>query len=306
MPLAGRKGHIHEEATRRLDSLHAWKAFAVAYPGGADKDLSHRYHVVVEPNIPLGGYVKPLLSPSFDWIVHLTISNSAFSRAEIVGLSKLVNLGALTIGASPTGTFLHDSIIRAWTREATEVGAFSRLSVLILKAQKEVTLQSLVYLNQLSCLALFHTEDCNFGPETKAEALALGWKYRKGNDLTYLLSKGGLKFKSWDSTVRASFRQAGSYNADLLGPEGVEAVDSLPVVHFCLGAPPEEASLDITTYERMRGFQRICQKSSQSYTATVRTPLLNEQNLTSVQAKKPRVRISKFKDVGDLVMGFHA
>lgn len=291
---------------RRLDSLHTWKAFAATYPGDADKGLDHKFHMIEEPNLPLNVYVKPLLSLSFHWIVHLTVSKFAFSRAEIVGLSKLVNLGALSIGESPTGIFLDDNIIRAWARAATEDGAFSMLRVLILKAQKDITPQSFAYLYQFPSLALFNTENCNLGHKTKAEALALGWRYRTGKDLTDFLIKGGLLNASWDSTVQALFHQAGSYNADHFGRESVEAIDSLPVLHFCLGRPPEKAALDLTTNERMRCFQRICQKIPQSQNAIVKRPLLDEPDSKIMPAKKPKVRTAKFKDFGDLLLGFGA
>lgn len=254
----------------------------------------------------MDAYVKPLLSTSFHWIVHLTISNFAFSRAEIAGLSRLVNLGALTIGDSPTDTFLNDGVVRAWARAATELGAFSMLRVLILKAQKEITPQSFAYLNQFPSLAFFNTENCMFGPRIKAEALALGWRYRTGKDLTDFLMKGGLTNPSWDSTVRALFRQAGAYNADRLGVQSAEAIGSLPVLHFCLGCPPEKAALDITTNERMRCFQRICQKNLHNHITPVKRPLSVEQKSKNVPVKKPKVRLSRLQNFGDLLMGFGA
>ena len=278
----------------------------MTYAGEADRDLKHKTYVIEKPNIPLNAYVVPLVSPSFHWIVHLSISNFAFSRAEIVGLFKLVNLGVLTIGSSPTGTFLDDSIIRAWARAATEVGAFSMLRVLILKAQKEITVQSFTYLNQFPSLTLFNTENCDLGRTTNAEALETGWKYRKGKDLTDLLVKGGLTDTSWDPTVQALFRQAGAYDADILGQESVEAIDSLPALHFSLGRLPEQAALGIATNERMRCFQRISQKDLQSQNATDRRPLQDEGLLRKVPPKKPRVRLSKLQDFGDLVMSFDA
>lgn len=252
----------------------------------------------------MDAYLKPLVSSSFRWIVHLTISNLDFSRAEIAGLSRLVNLGALTIGNSPTGTFLDDGIIRAWARAATEVGAFSMLRVLLLKTQKEITPQSFAYLNQFPSLALFNTENCNLGPRTKAAALALGWKHRTGKDLQEFLIKGGLTKSSWDSTVLAMFRQAGAYNTDHFGQESVEAIDSLPVLHFGLGRLPQGAALALTLDGRMRCFQRLCQKKRQTHAATVKRSLCDDQDSSTVPAKKPRVRISKLKDFGDLLTGF--
>ncbi len=252
----------------------------------------------------LDDYVKPILSPSFRWIAYLTISNVTCSRTELVGLSKLVNLGALTIGESVAGSSFDDSIIRAWGRAVAEVGAFSMLRVLVLVAQKEITPRSFVYLNQFPSLAFFNTEDCSLGPQSKAEASALGWKYRTGRDLTDFLIHGGLTNALWDSTIQVCFRRAGALRSDHLSQEGVEAIDSLPVLHFCLGLPPKEAALEITTNQRMRCFQRVTRKNPQNQTMVAKRPLIDNQHSHNRPVKKPILRTSKQKDFSDLLMDF--
>lgn len=267
--------------------------------------------MIKDPNIPLEAYVKPLLSPSFDWIVHLSLSNVASSlfnwassRAEIASLSRLVNLGAMTIDGSPTGTSLDDGIIRAWARAATESGAFSMLRVLILKAQKEITSQSFAYLSQFPSLALVNTENCLLDVRSMAEATGLGWRYRTGRDLTDFLNEKGPTGVSWDAVVRALFRQAGAYDADHLDQQSVEAIDSLPVLHFCLGRPSAPTPWDFLANERMMCYQRICLKSPPSHSATVDMALCDEQKSKNVPAKRPKVRNSKLESFGDLLVGF--
>ena len=256
--------------------------------------------------MPLGLYVKPLSSPSFHWIVHLSILDVTYSRAELFSLSKLVNIGALSIGSSRSGSSIEDRIIRAWARAATETGAFSMLRVLILKAQKDITPQSFVYLNQFPSLTLFNTEDCNLGPKTKAEALALGWKYRTGKRLTDFLVNGGLTNASWDSIMHASFRQAGSLTADRMGKEAIEAIDSLPVLHFCLGCPPKEAALELKTAEGMRCFQRVNETESQRQSTVANRQLADDHRLHMQPAKRPMIRTTKLRDYGDLAMEFRS
>src|SRR5205809_114074 len=104
--------------------------------------LMYHRQSIIKPSIPLDGYVKPIVSEPFHWITHLSISNVTFSRSELVNLSKLVNIGALDILSSPRfpqntlGT-MEDGIVRAWSRAATEEGAFSKLRVLMLRYHTE-------------------------------------------------------------------------------------------------------------------------------------------------------------------------
>lgn len=252
----------------------------------------------------LDAYVKPIMSPSFHWITFLTISNPTCSRTELIGLSKLVNLGALTIGKSVTNGSFDDSILRAWGRAVAEVGAFSMFRVLTILAQKDITPRIFTYLNQFPTLALFNTEDCSLGPHNKAEALALGWKYRTGKDLTDFLIQGGLANASLDSTMRACFRQAGVLSTDYLGCEGVEAIDSLPVLHSCLGLSPKDVALETTTNQRTRCFQRLSRKPLQNQTPAGKRPLIDKSQPHDRPVKRPLIRTSKQKDFSDLLMDF--
>ena len=177
-------------------------------------------------------------------------------------MSKLTNLGALTIGrgvkAPEVG--LDDSIVRAWARAATEVGAFSMLRVLACRSQQVITAQSLSYLVGIPSLFLFAVEACSIGPQDKVRAYALGWKYRTGKILGEYLVNGGSANASWDSTMHSCFYQGSRFNATNLTVEGVEAVNAMPILHFCLGRTPEDAAIDVRGLPSMQFFQRIIQQ----------------------------------------------
>ncbi|MCJ1300130.1 hypothetical protein MMC08_002924 [Hypocenomyce scalaris] len=256
----------------------------------------------------LADYVKPVTSLSFNWITFLTLGNITCSRADLVNISRLTNIGALAIGKAVSigDTGLDDSIVRAWSRAATENGAFSMLRVLVCRSQKEITPRSFAYFNQFPALALFAVDHCNIGPRDKEQALSLGWKYRTGKDLSGFLMDGGLTDHKWDSTMHASFRCGGVFCLEDLTAEGVEAIDSLPVLHLSLGGAPPDAALDIQTDERMRCFQRVSRQVTVPViqNTVVKRPMSEAVQMSGQPRKKPTVRASKQQNFDDLLSGF--
>lgn len=256
----------------------------------------------------LAAYITPVTSPSFIWITFLTLSNVTCSRVDLVNVSKLTNLGTLTIGRGVRigETGLDDSIVRAWSRAATEANAFSMLRVLVCRSQKEITLRSFAYFNHFPALALFIVEDCNFGPREKEPARTLGWKYRTGKDLSELFMASGLSDHKWDSTMHAAFRCGGAYGIDCMTAEGVEAIDLLPVLHFSLGGDPPDAALDTKRGERTRCFERVSRQiaAPMVQNATTKRPVSEVAGISDQPRKKPTVRASKQQSFDDLLSGF--
>ena len=256
----------------------------------------------------LPAYITPITSPSFNWITFLTLSNVICSRADLVNISKLTSIGTLTIGSavSVRETGLDDSIVRAWSRAATEADAFSMLRVLVCRSQKEITPRSFVYFDQFPALALFIVEDCNFGPREKEQAGSLGWKYRTGNDLSEFLMGGGLRDHKWDSTMHASFRCGGAFGVKDLTAEGVEAIDSLPVLHLSLGRDCPDAALDPQNGKRTRCFQRMFRQSivPTIQTKSAKRPVSQAVQMSIQPRKKPTIRSSKQQSFDDLLSDF--
>lgn len=59
----------------QLVSVKVWKAFATAYPNEGVGTLKRKHHIITRPNMKLGDYLTPLISPSFHWITFLSLSN---------------------------------------------------------------------------------------------------------------------------------------------------------------------------------------------------------------------------------------
>ena len=78
------KGYLH----RKLVSVKVWKAFAAAYPNQPVDALKRKHHVITRPNMKLGDYVAPLISPSLQWITFLSLSNIACVRDTSIYLSS--------------------------------------------------------------------------------------------------------------------------------------------------------------------------------------------------------------------------
>ncbi|MCJ1452754.1 hypothetical protein MMC28_003097 [Mycoblastus sanguinarius] len=253
-------------------------------------------------------YITPISSSSFHWITYLTLSYITCSRTDLVQISRLPNLGVLTIAENVKAPDigLEDSILRTWGRIAATSSAFSMLRVLNCRSQRELTSRSFDHLNQFPVLALFNVEDCNIGPWEKPVALQYGWKYRTGKDLSDWFAKGGAIGSGWDSIVHASFRMGGTFSAETLTVEGVDAVDSLPVLHLCLGAIPREAVVDKKGDKSMRSFYRVAPNFELHHPSKKR--FLNEGQPYSANSsrKKPTIRSSKRQNMEDMLIGLNS
>ena len=60
--------------------MKVWKAFAATYPNQPVDALKRKHHVIARPNMRLGDYIKPLISPSFQWVTFLSLGNVACVR----------------------------------------------------------------------------------------------------------------------------------------------------------------------------------------------------------------------------------
>ena len=210
----------------------------------------------------------------------------------------------MTIGPNLTTTDigLDDSIIRGWGRTATSSDAFGLLRVLNCRSQKDITASVFAHLNQFPALSIFNVEDCNLGPKHETAARNYGWGYKRGNDFSDRLVKGGTTDAGWDSIVHASFHLGGAFSEKKLTAEGVAAVDAIPVLHMSVGG----AQADVTGVRSLRSFYR-------EQVDTTRFPnkkALSENIASSIKkpvmkpVKKPTLRASKQRKLEDLLIGF--
>lgn len=284
-----------------LDSLHLWKAFACAFPDEVDSSIKRRQHVILQPNMSLGDYTKPLISHSFQWITFLTLSNVTISRNDLISLSNLTNVGVLTIGHCilTPDVGLEDGVVRAWGRAALEADAFSLLRVLNLRQQRQVTQRTFQYLQDFPSLSIFNLDDCSLGPKDKQAALTAGWRYRTGNILNDFLPEPGKVDATWDSVAHACFRDEGAYGIDST------AINSLPVLHFTIGATTSDAGLNASVNYKLQCYERIV-----NWTAPQKgslQPMKRPIDATAMSGgrprKKPMLRASRQESLGDLLTG---
>ena len=223
-------------------------------------------------------------------------------------LSRLVNLGVLTIGK---GTIcpevgLDDSIVRAWSRAAAESDAFSMLRVLVCQSQREFTTRLFSYLGSFPSLAIFVVQDCNIGLLDKMIALHAGWTYLSGKQVNKNLVKNGAQDYAWDSIMQSFFRAGGAYSIEDLSAEGVDAINALPILHFSIGAAPPDAAIDVRGKQGMKSFQRT--KNN------IHIPITPANNLkrsieelsqpSKLSRKKPAMRVSKQQSMEQSLLEF--
>lgn len=282
--------------------------FASTYLGEDDETLNRKEHVVLRPEGSFTSYMTPLISPSCHWITFLTLSFVTCSRTDLLQLSRLVNLGVLSIceEANCSGTGLDDSLVRSWGRAAAESNVFSMLRVLSFRSQREITAKVLNYLNDFSSLALLAVEDCNIGPQDKRLALSLGWQYKTGVDLSKFLVEAGATNSTWDAVIRALFRGSGLFSVRHVTAEGIVAVDALPVLHFSLGGAVPDAVVDVTGNHSMRTFHRMKDPVSMSVNPikNLKRPIRQASQPAKQAHKKPMMRSAKQQNMENMLMEF--
>jgi len=252
-------------------------------------------------------YIKPLVSPSFQWITFLTLSNITCSRHDLINVSKLTNIGALTIGhgVEAPDVGLEDSVVRAWGRAAAEIEAFSRLRVFACRAQTAITSQVFDYISKFPSLTTFVVEHCNVGSRDRPSARAAGFKYRTGKDLGEFLVSGGATNSSWDSIMHAFFHQGDGLRPAIPNGDSGEGNNLPHVLHFSLGPAPPDAEVDTVGNRSMRCFCRYRSHAEgyQHLSTAEKRPLTNSHPALPPR-KKIAMKISARRDPVDLMKEF--
>ncbi|KAI9729610.1 MAG: hypothetical protein M1835_003617, partial [Candelina submexicana] len=232
-------GSITAEAIQELDCFHAWRVFATVYGKEGDSSLLYHRQSIIKPSIALGEYIRTITSHAFDWITYLSISSIAFTRTELIKVSKLVNLGALDILGSTelyrATSVIEDSIVRAWSAAAAEGGYFSKLRVLMLRKHRDITSRSLEYLNCFPSLTLYKVSECSISFTDNKKAESFGWTCESGKKLLDALSRDKGMARSWDTPIHACFRKARDLGCGESEIAEAGRLNSLPVLDFRVG-----------------------------------------------------------------------
>lgn len=272
--------------------------------------MKRRQHTILQPNMRLGDYMKPLVSAPVEWITFLTLSNVTVSRTELINLSNLANIGVLTIGSGvqTPDVGLEDSVVRAWSRAAADSDAFSLLRVLNLRHQYEITTTVFQYLHGFPSLALFNLDDCCIGPKDRVMATTSGWRYRTGKILNEHLQSLEKVDVTWDSVVHACFHAGSAYGITsmTMTAEGVDAINNLPVLHFTLGTATSYVRLNAAGNYNLHCFERVAQwgPRQDSEPRSPKKPFGTTETSKNQPRKKPMLRASKAQSMGDLFTQF--
>lgn len=255
----------------------------------------------------LANYTAPITSISINWIAHLTLSNITCSRIDLIQLSRLLNLGVLTIGANVKAPDfgLDDNIVRTWARSAAASDAFRELRVLNCRSQTYLTNRIFDYLDQFPVLGAFNVEMSSIGSGSQEASQRAGWRFENGKVLDEWLHQGGSNSKDWNSVVHACFKGAGVLIKSTFADQEVEAVNSLPVLHLALGGLPSPALVGGSGEGSLSSFQRMPRDTkSIEVNNAVKMPLESIASSSTLPRKKPTVRASKRQDLDHLLLGF--
>lgn len=260
-----------------------------------------KQHVILAPKGAFSSYITPLISTSIQWITLLTLSDIICSRTDLLQLSRLTNLGVLTIGESVDclDGDPDDSLIRLWSRAAAESDAFSNLRIMNCRYQRNITQASLHYLRSFPSLALFTYENVGISSWDLRVALNLGWKPKMGYQNSGFLSLA--KHPAMHPIMEPYFREDGWLHIKKSSAEGVEPLDIIPLLRFSLGDLTRTSVQD----RNVVSFYRI-ENHNVAASSSLKRPSRNKEELEqrSAAVKKPKMRSSKQKGIEEMLTDF--
>lgn len=168
-------------------SLSAWKVFAATgyFGSGHTKVLSlsctrqQCLHFAV-------------LRADMSWLTDLTIGGEGLSGDSLASIPRLCNLRTfhLRLDGRPSReaqALLSDRTLRAWAADASERNALSKLEMIVVDEQTDITISVLQYLNGFPSLGTFATRKCGIDAREEVtrrviagESQRVGWRAGPG------------------------------------------------------------------------------------------------------------------------------
>ncbi|KAL8713949.1 MAG: hypothetical protein Q9220_002095 [cf. Caloplaca sp. 1 TL-2023] len=269
--------------TRKLVNFRLWKIFVSAFADQFDEGLLYK-RVHLNDQMPdLHLCLDHAMSPSHEWVTFLTLANIDCSRTDLVQLSRLVNLGMLTVSDLNNGHLeIEDSIIRAWSRAACEAGALTKFRILNCRSSS-ITGQIFSYLQELPALKLVIAKDVRYPAELDSQAGKYHWTTIEGANVG-----------ACDSVKMAKTWQ-NLYN-DLTDHQTLEKHDESqrdkrPVLDLILGSTIYEFTVRMIDVKRSHIFRRTHPWNP------VKEPSVEMPRLANPVSKKRKLRASYVKDL---------
>jgi len=251
------------------DSFHVWRVFALAYPEqvkAKEDKLGHREHVVSYPRGSLWSYLKPIDPPELQFITFLTLSHLTFSRADLLALSELRNLGVLVIAeeVKAPDASVDDGVLRAWSRRAQDMSGFPNLRVLYCRFDTSIFASMFDYISAFPALSTFAFDSlvAEYGDELKDHAFEHGWVRVTTKTLSKVLSeepKSEMSNGSLGQQMQLFFGlQAGASwsESGTLVRDEVDELHGLPSLHLDLGACAPWGRIGSELQKRVQVYRR--------------------------------------------------
>ena len=226
---------------RNLDSFQVWKTFVLNYSnedfGEYSADYGFKRKTIRDLEMGLDDCIASLMHPSPSWITFLTLTDTACTKTGLIRLSRLSNLGVLTIlpckGTQRVETaviLVDDSLFRAWGRAASEIGAFSKFRIFLCYSQSILTKQAFSYLQDLPSLGLMEFGKCH---ADVAAGKCSGWIGKQDDEVSEYLGMwhGG----SWQVAYESCFDQDGIFDPEKFKSAHRFKFRGPPILDFNLG-----------------------------------------------------------------------
>ncbi|KAK7529974.1 uncharacterized protein J3D65DRAFT_164780 [Phyllosticta citribraziliensis] len=274
----------------RLNSVRTWQMFVRACSHEQEGFQDHKTICIGTLVLPstLKYILKQSNAPRFEWLAHVALQDSRLPRGYWCTIKELSNLASLLIynaaRSEPADTTeVDDRVIKAWSIAAREEGAFSRLRVLHIHDNRLVTKDSLLFLACLPCLKICHFMDYNesleevssFGddwwdrfPVDKARAVDQEW-----NSVS-MASRLGLQYEKW-------------FSSKLLADSSNSDTDALPRMFLY-----DRGTVALKARKHLWLLRNAKQQDHK------------EADIASAgqpERKKRKLRVTKEKDIGDLL-----
>ena len=209
-----------------LDSFKVWKAFACSSPNLGDRSFGSRTQIIANPDMSMLDYSQSLNSAPLDFVTSLTLGSTNFSRADLINVFKITNLGSLAIGVGPYD-ILDDRVFRSWRRAVIEAGAFARLRVFVQDGESNFTDEMQKFLKVLPSLRFFSVWPA--GTKELCCVYDRDWLVKRYAAPEDLANTRAFEALDWNRMPQQLFRISRGEDA---------AASSLPFFSLCLGRPP--------------------------------------------------------------------
>ncbi|KIV82050.1 hypothetical protein PV11_04186 [Exophiala sideris] len=233
-----------------LESFHAWRTLAVAYPGPEEFDQpKYRYFMHIKtPSLPYPEYFTGITSESLDWLTCLRVSPQRMSTTDLVAIHKIINLAVLDLSDGrlmpDTGSpRLDERVFRSWADLARVGQAFQHLRVILFAWQDSLSDWIFKYVDAFPSLCHVLITDCprmhqrNRG-DWEPIAQATGWEARhakrSAKDLRPIVQ--GWKRETSGYTSGCYDESMELFN-DLVHPRRPDVVERLPLLEVWLDYP---------------------------------------------------------------------